>query len=106
MAETSYKYWSGATEFINADAKRLLPEMVSYDEDNRNEKSHNINLALGSLDKALAQFISVLQKLYQNKDKWEDAQNTRAAVAMANSALNYHLLVTCPPKRYPSIMLV
>ena len=92
MVETQYKYWSGATEFINADAKRLLPEMLSYDEENKYEWSHNIKLAMKSLDKSIAQFISVLQKFYQNKEKWEDAQNSRASVAMANSALNYHLL--------------
>ncbi len=92
MVEIQHKYWSGATEFINADAKRLLPEMIRYDENNKSELNHNINLALSSHDKGLAQFITVLQKLYQNKKKWENTPNTRAAVAMANSALNYHLL--------------
>ncbi len=86
------KYWSGAPEFIKRYAKRLLPEMFDYDENNRIQLSYNVNLALESLDKAIAQFIAVLQKFYQNKDKWEDAQNSRAAIAMANSTLNYHLL--------------
>lgn len=44
------------------------------------------------LDKAIALFISVLQKLYENKSRWEGATNSRAAIAMANSTLNYHLL--------------
>ncbi len=90
--EMMNKYWSGASEFIKRDANRLLPEMLGYDENNRNQISHNINLASVALDKAIAQFIAVLQKFYQNKDRWEDAQNSRAAIAMANSALNYHLL--------------
>jgi len=92
MGEVKHKYWSGASEFINADAKRLLPEMISHGESNQSGWSYNVNLAMKSVDKSIAQFISVLQKFYQNKEKWEDAQNSRAAVAMANSALNYLLL--------------
>lgn len=92
MGEVKHKYWSGASEFINADAKRLLTDMLNYDNNNQKEISIKCQEALYLLDKAIALFISVLQKLYENKSKWESASNSRAAVAMANSALNYHLL--------------
>lgn len=92
MGNEKYKYWSGASEFINADAKRLLTDMLNYDNNNGKEISIKCHEALNLLDKAIALFISVLQKLYENKSRWESASNSRAAVAMANSALNYHLL--------------
>jgi hypothetical protein len=91
MAETEYKYWSGAPDFVNADTKKLLTEMIRYDQANFSERSYNIDRALNSLDNAIVQFILVIQKFYQNKDRWENAVNTRAAIAMANSALNFHL---------------
>lgn len=92
MGEVKHKYWSGASEFINMDAKRLLSDMLDYDNNNRQEISIKCQEALYLLDKAIALFISVLQKLYEDKSRWESASNSRAAVAMANSALNYHLL--------------
>ena len=92
MGDVKHKYWSGASEFINADAKRLLTDIINYDDNNRKEISIKCQEALNLLDKAIAIFIAVLQKLYENKNIWENALNSRAAVAMANSALNYHLL--------------
>ncbi|MHA2067512.1 MAG: hypothetical protein ACXABY_24355 [Candidatus Thorarchaeota archaeon] len=92
MADVAYKYWTGADEFLKADARRLLPDMLAYDEQDQSDWSDNCKLAIGSLDKSIAQFIAVLQKLYRSRDKWEGTQNGKAAVAMANSTLNYHLL--------------
>lgn len=34
MGEVKHKYWSGASEFIDADAKRLLTDMLNYDDNN------------------------------------------------------------------------
>lgn len=92
MGEIKHKYWSGASEFINADAKRLLTDILNNDDNNRKEISIKCQEALNLLDKAIALFISVLQRLYRDKSRWEGASNSRAAVAMANSTLNYHLL--------------
>jgi len=90
--ESTHKYWSGTPRFINRDAKILLPEMISYDENIKKERPHNLSVALESFDQALSLFIFVLQKFHKNRAKWEDAMNTRAAVAMADSTLNYFLL--------------
>ncbi len=92
MADVEYKYWSGATEFTNADAKRLLTDMLNYDNDNREKISVECQEALNLLDKAIALFILVIQRLYENRSRWGSSSNSTAAVAMANSTLNYHLL--------------
>ena len=92
MGELEHKYWSGTSEFIDADSKQILTDILNYDNNNREQILGRCQEALNLLDKAIILFIFVIQKLYQNRTMWEGASNSRAAVAMANSALNYHLL--------------
>lgn len=84
--------WHGSSEFIGKTPNKILEAILNNDEINRTKIPIKFRNALESHDKALTLFIQVIQKLYENEEVWTNDINTRAAVAMANAALNYHLL--------------
>jgi len=84
--------WHGSNAFIGKDPKKILETILNNDECNRTEIPVKFRNSLKSHDNALTLFIQVIQKLYEDEDRWRSNINTTAAVAMANAALNYHLL--------------
>jgi hypothetical protein len=83
--------WFSESDLLKKDPKSLLKSIISSDKNicNRTETEYTDEVKV--LDDTLVLFITAIQGAYSVQDKWQNDISSRAAVAMANSALN-HLL--------------
>jgi hypothetical protein len=85
-------FWHMQHDFLSSAPRDVVRGILEDDKKNYKKAEAELNEELALLNDALTFFISSLQGGYRNLEQWKDNISVKAAVAMANSDLNYLLL--------------
>ncbi len=85
-------FWHVRNDFLTSDPRNVVSGIFDDDKRNYARGESELSKEVALLDDALALFVTSLQGGYRNKSEWQDNVSVKAAVAMANSALNYLFL--------------
>ena len=86
------EFWHVRSDFLTSDPHQIVKDTFNDDKKNYARAELELSKDVSLLDDALALFITSLQGGYRKSKNWKDNDSVKAAVAMANSALNYLLL--------------
>lgn len=87
------RIWHISNNFLKLKPQEVLRAILSDDKANYERAEKDLKIEITLLDSAVTLYIEVLQTAYRLLDKWKDKASFQAAMAMAESALNYILLV-------------
>ena len=85
-------FWHVRNDFLTSEPRQVVRGIFDDDKKNYQKAELELNKEVALLDDALTLFVTSLQGGYHNVDNWKNSVSVKAAVAMANSALNYLFL--------------
>lgn len=85
-------FWHVKHEFLSSAPRDVVKGILEDDKKNYKKAEAELSKELTLLDDAFTLFVTSLQGGYRNSEQWKDNISVKAAVAMANSDLNYLLL--------------
>lgn len=85
-------FWHVRNDFLTSEPRNVVSGIFADDKKGYARAESELSKEVALLDDALALFVASLQGGYRNENEWQDNISVKAAVAMANSALNYLFL--------------
>lgn len=85
-------FWHVRNDFLTSDPRNVVRGIFDDDKRNYARAESELSKEVALLDDALALFVTSLQGGYRNESEWQDNVSVKAAVVMANAALNYLFL--------------
>lgn len=84
--------WTVGCSLEGSDAQDILIKLLKDDKYNYDRAISEFRVYIQALDDAIVLFIELLQTMHNRMNEWKDVPNIRAAIALAQEALNYVLL--------------
>ncbi len=85
-------FWHVRNDFLTSEPRDVVRGILDDDKRNYARAESELSKEVALLDDALTLFVTSLQGGYRNAEEWKDNVSVKAAVAMANSTLNYLFL--------------
>ena len=85
-------FWHVKPDFLSSAPRDIVNSILEADKKNYKKAEAELSKELTLLEDAFTLFVTSLQGGYRNLEEWKDNVSVKAAVAMANSALNYLFL--------------
>lgn len=85
-------FWHARNGFLTSKPRQVVRSIFDDDIKNYHKAELELSREVVLLDDVLTLFVTSLQGGYHNVDKWKNNVSVKAAVAMANSTLNYLFL--------------
>jgi len=85
-------FWHVRNDFLTSEPRQVVRGIFDDDKKNYQKAELELSKEVALLDDALTLFVTSLRGGYHDVDKWRNNVSVKAAVAMANSALNYLFL--------------
>jgi hypothetical protein len=85
-------FWHMNSDFLSSPPRKVVQSILFADKKNYKKAESELSDEVTLLEDALTLYVTSLQGGYRNAPKWQDNISVKAAVAMANSALNYLFL--------------
>ena len=85
-------FWHVRNDFLTSEPRNVVSGIFDDDKKNYARAESELSKEVTLLNDALALFVTSLQGGYRSESEWQDNISVKAAVAMANSALNYLFL--------------